>query len=163
MPGSGRHRSAAPPPRSGAPARPPFRLARPSQEFRKIFGFLLGFVDKDKQAEALADRLCARLATATADDVRAARAVAFCLERLPPTDKALRKLVERRSAYAHRLSDDEVYASMCEVAAKARRTGKAPLVQAAVRAPRSGNSKRATPSAPAPLFCAARRPACSPL
>lgn len=102
----------------------PSHAARPALALRRCAA----------QAEALADRLCGRLAAAGADDVRSARSVAFCLEKLPPTDKALRRLIERRSAYAHRLSDDEVYASMCEVAAKARRTGKAPLIQAAVRA-----------------------------
>ncbi|KAJ1635236.1 non-SMC mitotic condensation complex subunit 1-domain-containing protein [Pavlovales sp. CCMP2436] len=105
--------------------------------FREIFGYLLGFIEKDKQAESLADRLCSRLAAAGSDEERAVRAVAFCLEKLPPSEKSIRRyrtinmLIERRSAFAHRLSDDDVYASLCEVAAKARRAGKALLTQAA--------------------------------
>ena len=79
-------------------------------------GFLLAFVDKEKHAEALAEKLCQRLdatkadddafAKATGDDAQTAsrRDLAFCLGRLMLTEKVTRKLAESIALYKDALA-----------------------------------------------------------
>ena len=70
-------------------------------------GFLLAFVDKEKHAEALAEKLCQRLDATKADDddavakatgdvdaQTASRDWSFCLGKLMLTEKVTRKLAE---------------------------------------------------------------------
>ncbi|KAG5189609.1 non-SMC mitotic condensation complex subunit 1-domain-containing protein [Tribonema minus] len=60
----------------------------PPGGFREIMGFLLSFIKKDRQAEGLLDKLCARVAAA-ADAPQQRRDLAYCLAQLQqPRDLA---------------------------------------------------------------------------
>ena len=93
-------------------------------------------VDKEKHAEALAEKLCQRLdatkadddafAKARGDDVQTAsrRDLAFCLGRLMLTEKVTRKLAESIALYKDALPDEGVYAAFTAIVAKARKLPK---------------------------------------
>ena len=97
-------------------------------------GFLLNFVDKEKHAEALAEKLCQRIdgtkadddAFAKANDVQTAsrRDLAFCLGKLMLTEKVTRKLAESIALYKDALPDEGVYAAFTAIVAKARKLPK---------------------------------------
>jgi condensin complex subunit 1 len=105
-------------------------------DFQAIMGFLLAFVDKEKHAEALAEKLCQRLdatkadddafAKARGDDVQTAsrRDLAFCLGKLMLTEKVTRKLAESIALYKDALPDEGVYAAFTAIVAKARKLPK---------------------------------------
>ena len=105
-------------------------------DFQAIMGFLLNFVDKEKHAEALAEKLCQRLdatkadddafAKARGDDVQTAsrRDLAFCLGKLMLTEKVTRKLAESIALYKDALPDEGVYAAFTAIVAKARKLPK---------------------------------------
>ena len=93
-------------------------------------------VDKEKHAEALAEKLCQRLdatkadddafAKARGDDVQTAsrRDLAFCLGKLMLTEKVSRKLTESIALYKDALPDEGVYAAFTAIVAKARKLPK---------------------------------------
>jgi len=104
-------------------------------------GFLLAFVDKEKHAEALAEKLCQRLDATKADDDDAVakarkatgdvdaqtasrRDLSFCLGRLMLTEKVTRKLAESIALYKDALPDEGVYAAFTAIVAKARKLPK---------------------------------------
>ena len=103
-------------------------------DFQAIMGFLLNFVDKEKHAEALAEKLCQRIdgtkadddAFAKANDVQTAsrRDLAFCLGRLMLTEKVTRKLAESIALYKDALPDEGVYAAFTAIVQKARKLPK---------------------------------------
>ena len=103
-------------------------------DFQAIMGFLLNFVDKEKHAEALAEKLCQRLDATKADDDAFAKAndvqtasrrdLAFCLGRLMLTEKVTRKLAESIALYKDALPDEGVYAAFTAIFAKARKLPK---------------------------------------
>ena len=84
---------------------------------------LLGFIDKDRQTEALADKFTNRFAEAAlASTPKPARDVAFCLSQLALGDKAFRKFMEQWKLYEPALYDKEVYSALCGVVAKAKKS-----------------------------------------
>jgi len=110
-------------------------------DFQAIMGFLLNFVDKEKHAEALAEKLCQRLDATKADDDDAVakarkatgdvdaqtasrRDLSFCLGRLMLTEKVTRKLAESIALYKDALPDEGVYAAFTAIVAKARKLPK---------------------------------------
>ena len=110
-------------------------------DFQAIMGFLLAFVDKEKHAEALAEKLCQRLDATKADDDDAVakarkatgdvdaqtasrRDLSFCLGRLMLTEKVTRKLAESIALYKDALPDEGVYAAFTAIVAKARKLPK---------------------------------------
>ena len=91
--------------------------------FQRIMTRLLGFIDKDRQTEALADKFVNRFAEAAlADGPKPARDVAFCLSQLSLSDKAFKKFMESWKLYEPALYDKETYASLSAVVAKAKKT-----------------------------------------
>ena len=92
-------------------------------EFRTIMETLLSHVGKERHADALVDKLLARLSPDV--PVATARGVAFCLAQLALSEKGVRRVVEGVASYRHWLADGDVVASIKAVAVKARRLPKA--------------------------------------
>jgi condensin complex subunit 1 len=91
-------------------------------DFQKIMKFLMSFMDKERLAENLGDRLVLRLASAT--DGRSARDVSFCLNQIPCSEKVLKRLVEQWKTIASRCSDDAVLSNLKSACAKAKKPSK---------------------------------------
>ena len=98
------------------------RLRRDDGAFRRILGFLLTFIKKDKQAEQLIEKLALRLVHAP--HARGARDLSFCIAQLSVNERSLKKLAELLPRYRAQLSDAEVHAHLTAVNAKARRIAK---------------------------------------
>jgi hypothetical protein len=60
------------------------------EQFQTTMHFLLSFVQKDKQADALLERLLLRLAAATG--LKQRRNLAFCISELTITNKGVKKV-----------------------------------------------------------------------
>lgn len=104
-----------------------FLLSHPTPPFPKQPQQLLGYIKKDRQADALLEKLAGRLAAS--DSVPHWHNIAFCLTQLPLSDRGLRKLSDGFAGYKHALvSDGEVQAAFAAVLAKAKKSaGKADL------------------------------------
>ena len=93
------------------------------EAFRAIMTRLLGFIDKDRQTEALADKFVHRFAEAAlAPTPKPARDVAFCISALALSDRAFKKFMDAWKLYEPALYDREVFAHLDAVVAKAKKT-----------------------------------------
>lgn len=93
--------------------------------FRRILAFILQYVDKDRQSDALVDKLLARLPDALAAGGRAAADVAFCVGALPPLgERGLRKLADGWKLYEPALGDSRVADGVLTAVRAARKAGK---------------------------------------
>jgi condensin complex subunit 1 len=93
-------------------------------KFRRVVKFVFGFVDKARQTDGLVDKLCQRF---RATDVpRQWRDVAFCLAQLSYSEKSVRRLLEEANfrAFADKLHDEDIAASLAAVVAKAKKLPK---------------------------------------
>ena len=91
--------------------------------FQNIMTRLLGFIDKDRQTEALADKFTNRFAEAAlASTPKPARDVAFCLSALTLSDKAFKKFMDAWKLYEPALYDKEVFIALSSVVLKAKKT-----------------------------------------
>ncbi|OZJ03310.1 hypothetical protein BZG36_02281 [Bifiguratus adelaidae] len=89
------------------------------ETFRKVMRFLFTFIDKDKQAENVIEKLCQRFRNT--HDERLWRDIAFCLSLLPfKSDKSFKKLTEGLPFYQDKLHDGGVFQSFAEIIAKGR-------------------------------------------
>jgi len=95
------------------------------EAFRRIMGFLLGFIEKDKQNEMLADKICHRFPTCTTISQKAD--LAFCLAQLKISEKCIKLLNENFKLYKDSLYSDEVTKSFLSIIQKARKNSKAEL------------------------------------
>ncbi|XP_047084626.1 condensin-1 complex subunit CAP-D2-like [Lolium rigidum] len=78
--------------------------------------FLIGSIKKDKQMEALVDKLCNRFAGG--NDVRQWEYISYCLSQLTYTEKGLKKLIDNFKMFEHALSEDSVMNHFRSVIAK---------------------------------------------
>ena len=93
------------------------------EAFQSIMTRLLGFIDKDRQTEALADKFVHRFAEAAlAPTPKPARDVAFCISALALSDKAFKKFMDAWKLYEPALYDREVFKHLDAVVAKAKKT-----------------------------------------
>ena len=120
-----------------------------SGTFRTIMRFLLAFVNKDKHAESLMDKLCHRFQTTggaewlrvcTCLPVRACRVaaspltggllgtdpkqwrgLAFCLGLLRLTERGAKRLADNLRMYKHAITDEEVHAAFQTLITKAKK------------------------------------------
>ncbi|MFS7943327.1 putative armadillo-like helical, condensin complex subunit 1 [Helianthus anomalus] len=76
------------------------------ESFFNIMQFLIGSIKKDKQMEALVEKLCHRFSGVT--DARQWENISYCLSQLSFTDKGIKKLIELFKVYEHVLSNDVV-------------------------------------------------------
>lgn len=91
--------------------------------FHSIMRFLFSFVDKERQAENIVDKLCQRLRNL--DIPRHWHDITFCLTLLPFTsEKSFRKLAEGLPLFQDKLHDATVFKHLSDVVAKARKSAK---------------------------------------
>ncbi|CAN0890701.1 Condensin-1 complex subunit CAP-D2 [Linum grandiflorum] len=76
------------------------------ESFCNIMQFLIGSIKKDKQMEALVEKLCNRFSGVT--DLKQWEYIAYCLAQLTFTEKGMKKLIEAFKTYEHVLSEDSV-------------------------------------------------------
>jgi condensin complex subunit 1 len=103
-------------------------------KFRNLAKFLLEFVDKDKQCEALADKLCHRIHTTCGnvgdivvpshmpEEFQICRDLCYCLEQLKLSDALLKRLNDDSDLFKcirPILGDSTVYLSLTKLTAKA--------------------------------------------
>ena len=118
--------------------------------FKRITQFLFAFLQKERQFEALLEKLCARFKTTTDGE-----GLAFCLSLLTYNDKCIKKLAELSPLYWHALQEDSVYESFTAIISKAKKFAKAEMkaaiddLEAKIEAARSGASATAGDAAAA--------------
>ena len=122
-----------------------FKRTVTRETFRRVMEYLFGFLQKERQFEALLEKLCARFRT-TAD----APGLAYCLSLLTYNERCIRKLAELAPLYQHALHDDAVHDAFALIVARARKFARADMkaaldaLDARISAARSG----APPSRP---------------
>ena len=119
-----------------------------SGTFRTIMRFLLAFVNKDKHAESLMDKLCHRFQTTggaaslcvhvpacvcvsgggftahggwLGTDPKQWRGLAFCLGLLRLTERGAKRLADNLRMYKHAITDEEVHAAFQTLITKAKK------------------------------------------
>ncbi|KAL3920930.1 MAG: hypothetical protein SGPRY_005077 [Prymnesium sp.] len=93
-----------------------------SAGFRQIMAFLSGFIQKERQTEGVVEKLCHRFDTS--DDVAYHRDIAFCIGALSHSERSIRKLHELSKTYVHKLTDEEVGATLSAMVVKTRKFAK---------------------------------------
>jgi condensin complex subunit 1 len=97
----------------------------PEESFARIMRHLLSFVDKDKQTDALVEKLLLRMPECVAaGNAKGARDVAFCVAQLSLSERGLKRMAEAWKSYEGALADATV-ASHLEAAARGAKKGKA--------------------------------------
>lgn len=95
------------------------------EAFKRIMTRLVGFIDKDRQAESLCEKMCARFAEASlAETPKPARDIAFCISQLNLSERAFKKFTESWKQYEAALYDHEVHAFFTAMCAKQKRAAK---------------------------------------
>ncbi|KAJ8570427.1 hypothetical protein K7X08_037399 [Anisodus acutangulus] len=95
------------------------------ESFCNIMQFLIASIKKDKQMEALVEKLCNRFCGVT--DVRLCEYISYCLAQLSYTDKSMRKLIELFKTYEHALSEDSVMDNFRTIINKGKKFAKPEL------------------------------------
>ncbi|KAJ8760176.1 hypothetical protein K2173_011032 [Erythroxylum novogranatense] len=95
------------------------------ESFYNIMQFLIGSIQKDKQMEALVEKLCNRFSGTT--DVRQWEYISYCLSQLTFTEKGIKKLIELFKAYEHVLAQDSVMDHFKSIINKGKKFAKAEL------------------------------------
>ncbi|KAJ4756213.1 Condensin complex subunit 1 [Rhynchospora pubera] len=95
----------------------------PVDSFYNIMQFLIGSIKKDKQMDALVEKLCNRFSGV--NDVKQWECIAYCLSQLTLTERGFKKLIESFKAYEHALSEDSVLNHFRSIIAKYKKFAKA--------------------------------------
>ncbi|XP_010312109.1 condensin-1 complex subunit CAP-D2 [Solanum lycopersicum] len=95
------------------------------ESFCNIMQFLIASIKKDKQMEALVEKLCNRFSGVT--DIRLCEYISYCLSQLSYTDKSMRKLIELFKTYEHALSEDSVMDNFRTIINKGKKFAKPEL------------------------------------
>ncbi|TFK21598.1 hypothetical protein FA15DRAFT_672413 [Coprinopsis marcescibilis] len=89
------------------------------EKFESTMKFIFSFIEKDKQAESIIEKLCQRFKSS--EDPRQWRDIAYCLSLLPfKSDKSVKKLIEGLQHYRDKLHEKGVYDRFQEILTKAR-------------------------------------------
>lgn len=87
--------------------------------FERTMRFIFTFIEKEKQAEAIVEKLCQRFRLA--NDERQWRDISFCLSLLPfKSERSMKKLIEGLPFYQDKLHEETVFRRFSEILAKAR-------------------------------------------
>ncbi|WWC85617.1 uncharacterized protein L201_000481 [Kwoniella dendrophila CBS 6074] len=87
--------------------------------FERTMKFIFTFIEKDKQAESIVEKLCQRFRSA--NEERQWRDIAFCLSLLPfKSERSMKKLIEGLPFYQDKLHEETVFRRFTEILAKAR-------------------------------------------
>jgi len=93
--------------------------------FKRIMTRLVGYLDKDRQAESMCEKMCARFPEAVLSNTpKAARDIAFCISQLTLSERAFKKFTEGWKQYEAALYDHEVHAHFGAMCAKQKRSAK---------------------------------------
>ncbi|CAI5728986.1 unnamed protein product [Peronospora destructor] len=90
-----------------------------NSNFQTITRFLMQFITKEKQIESIVEKLAQRFLTAS--KAQQQRDLAYCLARLPHTEKSLKYLYQNRKLYSDALYDSAVADNFTSLIAKVRR------------------------------------------
>jgi len=93
---------------------------RSSEEFQSIMKYLFEFVEKDKQAESLVEKLCHRFRATRTD--RQWHYLSFCLSLLQYSEKSLKQLSDNLVCYHDKMADNTVYENFNLIIEKCRKT-----------------------------------------
>ncbi|KAI0795346.1 non-SMC mitotic condensation complex subunit 1-domain-containing protein [Irpex lacteus] len=89
------------------------------ETFQSIMKYVFTFIEKEKQAENIVEKLCQRFRLA--EEPRQWRDIAYCLSLLPfKSERSVKKLIEGLQFYRDKLHEEEVYNRFQEILAKAR-------------------------------------------
>lgn len=91
------------------------------EAFERTMRFIFTFIEKEKQAEAIVEKLCQRFRLATEE--RQWRDISFCLSLLPfKSERSMKKLIEGLPFYQDKLHEETVFRRFSEILAKVRST-----------------------------------------
>ncbi|CEG46063.1 condensin complex [Plasmopara halstedii] len=90
-----------------------------NSDFQTIARFLINFITKDKQIESIVEKLVQRFPAAS--KVQQHRDLAYCIARLPHTEKSLKYMYQNRKLYSDALHDSAVADHFTSMIAKTRR------------------------------------------
>ncbi|KAI4348619.1 hypothetical protein L6164_009323 [Bauhinia variegata] len=93
--------------------------------FCNIMQFLIASIKKDRQMDALVEKLCNRFSGVT--DVRQWEHISYCLSQLTFTEKGMKKLIELFKTYEHVLSEDIVMDHFKNILNKSKKFAKPEL------------------------------------
>ncbi|XP_047172089.1 condensin-1 complex subunit CAP-D2 isoform X2 [Vigna umbellata] len=93
--------------------------------FCNIMQFLITSIKKDRQMEALVEKLCHRFSGVT--DVRQWEYISYCLSQLSFTEKGMKKLIDLFKSYEHVLSEDSVMDHFRNILNKGKKFAKVEL------------------------------------
>lgn len=91
-----------------------------SAQFKQIMSFLIRFIEKDRQAEGLVEKLSHRFRTKESADE--GRDLAYCIGLLNLSDRCIKKLNDCFKSYASALTDDETYNIFMHSLSKVKRS-----------------------------------------
>jgi len=87
--------------------------------FQRTMRYIFTFIEKEKQAESIVDKLCQRFRLT--EDTRQWRDIAFCLSLLPyKSERSVKKLIEGLPFYRDKLQEEDVFKRFQEILAKVR-------------------------------------------
>ncbi|KAH7887142.1 non-SMC mitotic condensation complex subunit 1-domain-containing protein [Phlebopus sp. FC_14] len=87
--------------------------------FQSTMRYIFSFIEKEKQAENIVEKLCQRFRLS--EDPRQWRDIAFCLSLLPfKSERSVKKLIEGLQYYRDKLHEKDVFERFVEILAKAR-------------------------------------------
>ncbi|KAH7667151.1 Condensin subunit 1/Condensin-2 complex subunit D3 protein [Dioscorea alata] len=93
--------------------------------FRNIMQFLINSIKKDKQMEALVEKLCNRFSGVS--DKTQWECIVYCLSQLTFTEKGMKKLMESFKTYEHVLLEDSVVDHFKNIISKSKKFAKPEL------------------------------------
>ncbi|KAH9836066.1 non-SMC mitotic condensation complex subunit 1-domain-containing protein [Rhodofomes roseus] len=87
--------------------------------FQSTMRYIFNFIEKEKQAENIVEKLCQRFRLT--EDPRQWRDIAFCLSLLPfKSERSVKKLIEGLQFYRDKLHEETVFSRFQEILTKAR-------------------------------------------
>ena len=85
--------------------------------FQSTMKYIFTFIEKEKQAESIVEKLCQRFRLT--EDARQWRDIAFCLSLLPfKSERSVKKLIEGLPFYRDKLHEEKVFARFQEILVK---------------------------------------------
>jgi condensin complex subunit 1 len=95
--------------------------------FQSTMKYIFTFIEKEKQAESIVEKLCQRFRLT--EDARQWRDIAFCLSLLPfKSERSVKKLVEGLPFYRDKLHEEKVYGRFQEILVKVSEPRRASLI-----------------------------------
>ena len=92
------------------------------ESFQRIIKFLISFIEKDKQAEGLVEKLCHRFRGT--HELTQWRDIAYCLSLMNYSERTTKKFCDLYKCYADKLADEQIYESFKAILVKGRKFAK---------------------------------------